>query len=344
MTIRSRAPLRLGLAGGGTDLSPFCDEHGGAVLNCTIDRYAYAFLEPRQDGLIVFRARDLTREEQHAAGAPLDSAEGLRLHRGIYNRFAAMGRLGEGGLTLTTTVDAPAGSGLGSSSALVVAICEAFRSLSAAPLGLYDLAKLAYDIERVDLNLAGGRQDQYAAAFGGVNFIEFLAGGRVIVNPLRVDPSVLKELETSLVTCFTGVSRESNNIIEQQTSNMERKDETALKALFEMRQASVEMKEALLRGDMPAMGEILQRSWRSKKLTSSVISSDFIESIFEAGLNAGAYAGKLSGAGGGGFIIFLVPPDERSALVAKLRETGVEAGPVHLTSRGVETWMAPTPK
>src|SRR5579863_230947 len=299
MTIRSRAPLRLGLAGGGTDLSPFCDEHGGAVLNCTIDRYAYAFLEPRQDGLIVFRARDLRREERHAVGDLLDCGEGLRLHRGVYNRFAAMGRLGAGGLTLTTTVDAPAGSGLGSSSALVVAICEAFRSFSAAPLGLYDLAHMAYEIERVDLKLAGGRQDQYAAAFGGVNFIEFLPGGRVIVNPLRIDPSILNELETSLVTCFTSVSRDSANIIAQQISNMERKDELALNALFEMTQASIDMKQALLSGDMPAIGDIMYRSWRSKKQTSSIITSDFIEEIFEAGLRAGAYAGKISGAGGG---------------------------------------------
>jgi len=164
-TIRSRAPLRLGIAGGGTDLSPFCDEHGGAILNCTIDRYAYAFIAPRSDGQLVFRARDISREETHAAGAELPIDTGLRLHRCVYNHFLADGRLDPAqGLTVTTTVDSPPGSGLGSSSALVVAICEAFRFLCNAPLGLYDLAHLAYEIERIRLSLAGGKQDQYAAA------------------------------------------------------------------------------------------------------------------------------------------------------------------------------------
>jgi len=337
--VRSRAPLRLGLAGGGTDLSPFCDEYGGAVLNCTIDRYAYAFLEPRQDGAVVFRARDLDLEEKHAAGGVIDAADGLRLHRGIYNSFLRRGVLDGGcGLTVTTTVDAPAGSGLGSSSALVVAICEAFRAFCRAPLGLYDLAHLAFEIERVDLLLAGGKQDQYAAAFGGINFIEFLRGDRVVVNPLRVDQQIINEFETSLVACFSGVSRQSAKIIEQQTNNMQKRDPPALKALMELKDAAHEMKDALLRGDMALMGAILDRSWLSKKQTSDAISNDSLERMFDTGRKAGAYAGKISGAGGGGFIFFLVPPTERSSVIGKLRGAGAEAGPVHLTSKGVETW------
>lgn len=344
MTVRSRAPLRLGLAGGGTDLSSYCDEFGGAVLNCTIDRYAYAFLEARVDGLVVFRARDIQAEETHPAG-PIDASSGLRLHRGIYNRFVQDHGLDpRQGLTLTTTVDAPPGSGLGSSSALVVAICEAFCVFANAPMGLYDLAHLAFQIERVDLLLAGGKQDQYAAAFGGINFIEFLAGDRVVVNPLRVGRTIVNELEASLVTCFTGVSRESANIIDQQTSNIRNGDSNAMQAMDQLKEAAHGMKQALLRGDMPKVGAILQRSWLSKKATSSSISSSSIEALFEVGLAAGSYAGKISGAGGGGFIFFLVPPDQRSAVISRLREAGGEASPIHLTPNGVETWQVPTPR
>ena len=342
MTVRCRAPLRLGLAGGGTDLSPFCDEYGGAVLNCTIDRYAYAFLERTADRRVIFRARDLGVEEAHDIGARLDAGQGLRLHRGIYNRFLAQGKIDSGeGLILTTTVDAPAGSGLGSSSALVVAICEAFNVMFDVPLGLYDLAHLAFEIERQDLKLAGGKQDQYATVFGGVNFIEFLKDDRVIVNPLRVPDRILIELETSLVVCFTGISRESANIITQQTANMRGHDPQAIKALMSMRESAYEMKDALLHGDMAKMGRILERGWQSKKQTSDAISNESIEHVFEIGLKAGAYAGKISGAGGGGFIFFLVPPDRRYSVVSTLRAEGAEAGPVHFTPKGVETWIAP---
>src|SRR5882724_10254802 len=218
-SIRARAPLRLGLAGGGTDLSPYCDEFGGAVLNTTIDRFAYAFISPRDDGKVVFRAKHLGREETFEATPQLQQAS-LLLHRGVYERMVRDHNAGGAiSATITTTVDAPMGSGLGSSSALVVALVDAFRVLFGAPLGQYDVAHLAFEIERVDLGLAGGKQDQYAAAFGGANFIEFLGNDRVIVNPLRVARGFMNELETSLVTCFTGLSRDSEAIIEEQQRN-----------------------------------------------------------------------------------------------------------------------------
>ncbi len=340
--IRSRAPLRLGLAGGGTDLSPFCDEYGGAVLNCTIDRYAYAFISPRTDGKVAFHARDVGRQEFHKAGAPFDTAEGLRLHRCVYNHFLEIGgRCFESGLTLTTVVDAPPGSGLGSSSGLVVAICEAFCGYIEEPLGRYEVAHLAYEIERLRLGLAGGKQDQYAAAFGGVNFIEFLAGDRVIVNPLRIDAAILSELETSLVVCFTGTSRESEHIIRQQTSHMQTHNATTLAALFEMKASAIGMKQALLAGDMPAMARMLNESWASKKRTAAAISSGAIETLIEIGLNSGAVASKISGAGGGGFIMFMVAPENRSLLIKGLNEAGAATTPVHLTSKGAESWRAP---
>ena len=202
---RSRAPLRLGLAGGGTDLSPYCDEHGGVILNATIGRYAYAHLSFRDDNMLCFNAHDVNQEDvlPLAAELPLDS--GLPLHRAVYNRMARdflRGRIHA--ISVTSMVDAPIGSGLGASSALVVALVEAYRAAFGLPLGRYDVARLAFEIERIDLGLVGGRQDHYAAAFGGLNFMEFLPGDRVIVNPLRVSPAYLHEFEASLVVCFSG--------------------------------------------------------------------------------------------------------------------------------------------
>jgi D-glycero-alpha-D-manno-heptose-7-phosphate kinase len=314
------------------------------VLNCTIDRYAYAFIAPRNDGRIVFQARDLARNETHSPNVSLDAEGGLRLHRCVYNHFLDSGRLdGTKGLTLTTAVDAPPGSGLGSSSALVVAICAAFRAVCAAPLGLYDLAHLAFEIERVRLRLSGGKQDQYSAAFGGVNFIEFLANDRVVVNPLRVEHAILNELESSLVVCFTGASRESDHIIRQQTANLERQALDALSAMHALKSRAFEMKEALLSGDMRRVAETLSASWHLKKMTAEAISSDHIEQLLEVGRRAGARAGKVSGAGGGGFIMFLVDPEDRLGLIANLNRAGGQAGPTHLTSRGVDTWQQPMP-
>ncbi len=339
VTIRSRAPLRLGLAGGGTDLSPYCDEYGGAILNCTIDRYAYAFITPRNDGVIRFVASDINKEESHQTGNVLDIGAGLRFHRAVYNYFVESGFLDPKiGMTVTTGVDSPPGSGLGSSSALAVALCEAFRFFCNTPLGLYDLAHLAFEIERLKLSLAGGKQDQYAASFGGVNFIEFLPQDRVIVNPLRVDRSVLNELEASLVVCSTGVSRESEQIINQQVGRMVERNAQTLEALHAIKQAAIDMKQALLTGNLRALGEILNHSWISKKKTASGVSTQVIDTLFDAGMQSGAHAGKISGAGGGGFIMFLVEPEKRRQLIARLNEAGGSAGPVHLTGRGVESW------
>jgi D-glycero-alpha-D-manno-heptose-7-phosphate kinase len=335
--IRARAPLRLGLAGGGTDLSPYCDEHGGAVLNVTIDRYAYAIIEPSPDGRVHFAARDLGIEENFDAEAAPPSR--LAIHAGVYRRM--IGQFGGGvprPLRLTTWVDAPAGSGLGSSSALVVAMVEAFRALLALPLGLYDVAHLAFEIERLDLNLAGGKQDQYAAAFGGANFIEFLASDRVIVNPLRVSRGCMNELETSLVTCFTGVSRRSEQIIEEQQRRMAVSGGEALESLHQLKRDAVEMKQALLRGEIRQMAEILGRSWEAKKRTASGVSSTVIEEMYETARAHGALAGKVSGAGGGGFVMFIVPPQRRVELIRALNRGDAMASAVHFTQEGAESW------
>lgn len=339
ITTRARAPLRLGFAGGGTDLSPYCDEFGGAVLNFSIDRFAYAFVTPRDDGRVVFSARDLDIEESFPLGTGLSEAR-LALHRGVYQRILRQFRNEEPlAVTVTTTVDAPAGSGLGSSSALVVALVDAFRAFLDLPLGQYDVAHLAFEIERKDLGLSGGKQDQYAAAFGGLNFIEFLAGDRVIVNPLRVASRIRYELESSLVICFSGRSRESAAIIDQQTSAMLHHSGDALKALHQLKSDAIDMKRALLQGHVTEMARILDHSWTSKKATASGVSNKTIDELYEAARRNGAIAGKVSGAGGGGFMMFMTPPEERLRLVSALNAVGGQASPVKFTDFGCETWQ-----
>ncbi|MCQ8239545.1 hypothetical protein [Rhizosaccharibacter radicis] len=342
--IRARVPLRLGLAGGGTDLSPYCDEFGGAVLNTTIDRYAYAFVEPSADGALHFVAPDVDLEERFALDDPdlerrLDSAR-LVLHAGVVRGLVR--RFGERlpAWRVTSFVDAPPGSGLGSSSALVVALVEACAGSMALPLGPYDVAHLAYEIERVDLGMAGGKQDQYAATFGGTNFIEFLSGDRVIVNPLRVPPDIRNELQTSLVICSTGVSRRSDTIIAQQQQRISVPSSAAIESMHQLKQDAVTMKDALLRGDIGRMAEVLNRSWEAKKRTADGISTELIERLYAVAMAGGAIGGKVSGAGGGGFMMFIVPPARRVGVVRALGEAGGQASFIHLVPDGAEIWSS----
>jgi D-glycero-alpha-D-manno-heptose-7-phosphate kinase len=232
------------------------------------------------------------------------------------------------------------GSGLGSSSALVVALVDAFRVLLEAPLGPYDVARLAHQIERVDLKLAGGKQDQYAAAFGGANFIEFLTDGRVIVNPLRVSNWIKNELEASLVIAFSGQSRSSSDVIEQQTSQMVARSSDALDALHRLKADAVEMKNLLLRGHIHQMAELLNSSWEAKKRTAASVSNPVIDKLYTLARANGALGGKVSGAGGGGFMMLICRPEDRLSLIETLTSAGTIAEPVKLTDAGCETWQA----
>ena len=293
VAVRARAPLRLGLAGGGTDLSPYCNKYGGAVLNATVDRYAHAYLRAG-DGILRFDAIDYKASESFSSADELPKAE-LILHRAVHERFVRefVGHWVD--LTVTTSVESPPGSGLGSSSALVVALVEAYRAYFQLPLGPYDVARLAYEIERIDLALEGGRQDQYAAAFGGVNFIEFLPDDRVIVNPLRVPAHVLNELESSMVICFSGVSRESRNIIVAQQRGLANNDRDALEGMHTLKAEALNMKTAILAGDLCEMARILNRSAEAKQRTATGIQTDAVSEFQRIGLRHGALATKISG-------------------------------------------------
>jgi D-glycero-alpha-D-manno-heptose-7-phosphate kinase len=336
---RARAPLRIGLAGGGTDVSPYCDDYGGAVLNITINRFAYATIIPRDDDRVSFIANDLDQKDDLPLAENYPTDKGLRLHRGLYNRVVKDYNGGQPiPLTLITSVDCPHGSGLGASSTLMVAMVAAFRKYLNLPLGEYDVAHLAYEVERIDVGMLGGRQDQYAATFGGINFIEFASNDRVIVNPLQLKPAVFHELEARMLLYFTGISRYSGEIIEHQVSAMGNKLERPLEALHQLKRDALEMKAALLRGEIESIGTILNRSWQSKKATASHVTSPHIDKIYEKALANGAIAGKISGAGGGGFMMLLIEPTRREKLIKALRGDDGEVYTAGFNQYGATSW------
>jgi D-glycero-alpha-D-manno-heptose-7-phosphate kinase len=340
MIIRSRAPLRIGLAGGGTDVSPYADTYGGSILNATINMHAHASLEPLDNGRIELQAFDLdvTEELDSALEIPTDGK--LPLLRGVYNRIVKDFTQRPLSFRLTTSVDAPPGSGLGSSSTLVVAILGAFVEWLKLPLGEYDIAHLAYEIERQDLNLAGGRQDQYAATFGGFNFMEFYKDDKVIVNPLRIKRKYAAELEHNLILFYTGTSRESAKIIEKQTHNISNNQQEALEATHKLKQQSVRMKEAILTGNVDSIGEILQYGWEWKKKMATGISNPEIDKLYALAVEQGATGGKISGAGGGGFFFFYCPGNTKHAVIAKLKEHGINLQHYLFTRQGLYTYTA----
>lgn len=338
MIIRAKAPLRIGLAGGGTDVSPYSDEFGGAILNATVSMFAYATIQPRKDETIVLTSIDHGVSYRYDATAELPLDGNLDLLKGVYNRVIKDFIHHPVAFELCTYVDAPAGSGLGTSSTLVVAILGAFAEWLRLPLGEYELAFLAYQIERQDLKMAGGKQDQYAAAFGGFNYIEFFADDRVIVNPLRIKPDVLNELEFNIVLYFTGTSRLSSKIIEVQSTNISEKREASVDAMHQLKEQSSLMKEVILKGQFDKIGEILNYSWECKKKTAAEVSNPVIDELYEAAMKAGATGGKISGAGGGGFMFFYCPNNARYKVIETLQKFGGEFRRYQFTTQGLLTW------
>ena len=338
MIYRSKAPLRIGLAGGGTDVSPYCDLYGGAILNATISLYAYATIEILQEPIIVLEALDRSEHftYQLTDALPIDGK--LDLAKGAYNHIVKQYGQVPSGFKLSTIVDAPAGSGLGSSSTLMVAIIGVFAEWLNLPLGEYDVAQMAYDVERVELAMAGGKQDQYAATFGGVNFMEFFKDNKVIVNPLRIKQEYLYELENNLLLYFTATSRLSSTIIEAQSKNVTDKNQQSIDAMHNLKEQALMMKEALLKGNIHDIGKILDFGFRHKKQMAKGISNDSLDEIYETALKAGATGGKISGAGGGGFMMFYCPGNTRYAVRKSLASFGGSFSPYQFTERGLFTW------
>ena len=334
--VRARAPLRLSFCGGGTDVSPYPEEHGGMVLSATINQYAYASLRPRRDSKLTLASLDydVVARYDHPRRVKFDGQLDLI-------KAAVRAMKVKRGADLWVHSDAPPGSGLGSSSTMVVALLGVLREWLGRSLESYALAELAYRIERVDMKLAGGRQDQYAASFGGFNFIEFF-GDQTVVTPLRIRRDVLHELEYRLLLCYMGQTRQSARIIDRQTASYRRGKRPVVQALHRLKAETLEMKKALLLGDVDGIGELLHQAWENKKRLDEGISTEHVDRLYKLARKEGAIGGKMPGAGGGGYFLFLTRFDRKHRVAAVLEKNGGQVVPFQFESRGLTSWSSRT--
>lgn len=318
-------------------MSPYSDIYGGAILNATVDMFAYTTIEPTDDGKVVFIAPDKHLTEEYSNATEVDTDGYFILHKGVYNRIVRQFTHHPLSMRIASFVDVPAGSGMGTSSTLVVSILGAYVEWLKLPLGEYDIARLAYEIERVDLGLAGGKQDQYAATFGGFNFMEF-KDDNVIVNPLRIRQRYQDELCHNLLLYYTDTSHVSADIIKEQQQNVKAKNNSSIESMHKLKEQAIQMKEALLKGDIDHIGEILDFGWRYKKQMAKSISNPRIDAIYEAARKAGASGGKISGAGGGGFMFFYCPGLTRHSVADALMQFGGIVHRYEFTTEGLKAW------
>ena len=332
-TLFAKAPLRMALAGGGTDLEPYWSKYGGVVLNGTIDQYAYCKIEPAKKW--IFKSVDLGLEEEIYDIDFNYSTSSLKLLINTYQYLTK--NLSRAPIKITTYVEAPPGSGLGSSSALVVSLTAAITEYYNIPMGEYDIAEASVEIERKICDLPGGKQDQFAAAFGGFNFIEFLQDGRSIVNPLRLNYKTQNMMELSTVLYYVGKPREDSRVIENTAKGLV-DDEAVLNATHKIKDACIEYKRSLLTGDMKRISELMETYWRSKLETNPHVASPEILDAYDHALQNGATGAKISGAGGGGHMVLFTEFERRHELITALKEKEGRVVPFKFVKHGVDVW------
>ena len=327
---RARAPLRLGLVGGGTDVDPYASQKGGAVFNTTINRYAYCTITPTNDHSMSVHSIDYGKYEAPLDKGPLPLDGNMDLIKAVANHFGITD-----GFNLFLQSEAPPGSGLGGSSTVIVSIIAATCEWLGEKMTANDMAHLAYHLEREVIGLKGGKQDQYAAVFGGFNLMRFGAD-HVDVNHINVPEDTINELQYCSVLCYTGNPRESAKIIESQMDSYKAGQNEA--ALDQSKELAHQMAHALELGDIHEAGRILDDSWQLKKKFSSKITNQQIDAIYNAAKSAGAIGGKISGAGGGGFMHFICEYDKKYVVAEELRRYGVKITDFMFEPKGVTSW------
>lgn len=334
MLIRAKAPLRISFAGGGTDVPPYPEKEGGCVLNATINKYAYGTLRPRKDKQIGIESLDFGISVNYDVDEDLVYDGKLDLVKAAIKK---LGGQDSTGFDLFLHSDAPPGTGLGSSSTVMVALVGLLKEFKSMPLTDYEIANLAYIIERKELGIKGGLQDQYAATFGGFNFIEFLKD-RVIVNPLKISQDVINELEHNLLLCYTGKTRLSARIIDDQVRRYENGEEETLQAMRKLKEIAIKMKNALLRRRLDEFGELLHTAWENKKRMSDKITNPEIEKMYEEARKAGAVGGKITGAGGGGYMLLYCRFEKKHKVAERLKRMGASITEFAFDPYGLQTW------
>ena len=335
MEVRARAPLRVSYAGGGTDVPPYPAQMGGVVLSCTIKSYAYCSISPRSDGRITVAQENQGRKESYEHLSELERGGEVEFVKAVASRFAL-----ESGFDATLRYDELPGTGLGSSSALCVSLVGAFREWKGNSMTNYDIANLAYEVERKDVGIPGGMQDQYASVFGGFNLIEFKRDA-TIVNPLRIPPEILHEMEYNSLLCFTGSTRRSGGILKRQIESYQNKNPGVLDALERMKVLTLQMKDLLLTGNLADFAKLLNSEWELKKNLDRAISTEDTDKLLLAARDAGALGGKLLGAGGGGFLLLYCEPGKQVRVKNALEGLGARTFSVRFDEDGLQTWRNP---
>lgn len=333
MIIRGRAPLRVSFGGGGTDVEPFCVEQGGAIIGSTINKYAYCSILPKENDEITVHSLDFDMTVKYNAKENYVYDGKLDLVKAALNALEI-----NQGCEVYLQCDAPPGSGLGTSSTVMVALLMAMSKWKGITLDAYEMADLAYHVEREVLGISGGYQDQYAATFGGFNFIEFHGRNNVVVNPLRIKKDIIHELQYNLLLCYTGNIHVSANIIQDQVNNYKNKESDAIAAMSEVKALAYAMKDELLKGNLHSFGKLLDYGWQSKKRMSNKITNPQIDELYEEALKAGALGGKLLGAGGGGYLLMYCPYNVKHKVAKRMQEVGGQLADWNFELRGAQAW------
>ncbi len=333
MIIRSKAPFRVSFGGGGTDMPPYCTEHGGCVISTTIDRHVYISVEPRDDEKVRVFSINYNKEVFFDVGDK-DYTGDFELFKGVINVLNI-----NDGFNITVYSDLPAGSGMGGSSSLCVALIGAFNELYNFKLNKHEIASKACDIERVELKQKGGYQDQFAAAYGGFNFIEFSNG--IKVSPIKTSEEMINELQYRLILCYVGGSHFSSNIQDEVLKGYEIEKKSFMEAMQDLKDVAYSMRKIIESKDISQLnkfGEFLHKGWLAKKSLSSKISNKNIENFYLTSRKYGVLGGKLLGAGGGGHLLLFSNPEKKYNVIKELEKIGGKIVNFHFNPKGLEVW------
>ena len=328
---RAKSPVRISFGGGGSDLTHYFINNGGAVINSTISLYSHASLIKRDDNKIIIDSRDLNETLEG------EDLKDILSNKGNFGLIQAVlrGVNPEFGFELYLNSDFPMKSGLGGSAVVASAILGCFNEFRIDKWNLYEIAEIAYQAERLVLCISGGWQDQYATVFGGINFMEFQAENNLI-HPLRINQQTILELEESIVLCDTKIIHESGDIHADQKLEMFKTDvQHLVKKNVEL---TYLMRKCLLKNDLSRFGKLLDEAWQFKRQFSDKISNSQLDNIYEQAIETGALGGKLLGAGGGGFFIFYVPSNKKNTLINKLESMGNMVRPFRFENDGLKSW------
>jgi len=343
-TVRARAPLRISFAGGGSELSPFVEKFGGEVFASSIGLYAYVTVSMFDDGkneLILISQETATtiKFESHGDHEKIEDIDAnVRLSFACFRHLLTEEIVGNKSISISTNADSPIGSGLGTSSVLTAAIVSALYELVNLKRARMEIFRIAYSIEREMLKLRGGRQDHALGTFGGFGSFKFGVDDFLEVEPLNLSRDHILELESSLLLVYTGQSRESANIVGSQMREMEDGLESINQKFEYLKSQAREARDLVSRNNIEGLGKLVADSWEVKKSTSPLISNGIIDSYYQMAISQGAYGGKLCGAGGGGYLLFVAPPDKVRIIAGTIKGSGVITHPVELNKPGVEVW------